>query len=333
MERQLFPFVTQESLDWPIYRTHWNGFEIDADLTNGMEFQKFQSELNSSPNKKFDIIRCHVPGREHTNYTMDQWKHLTLPRYFTTSTWLFHCIYKLFQCIAWYGSEKLQINNWCVDLNNAWKTCELNKPRFVRIEMFMIEKRQCTLNNPSACGFFVKAYYFIDFYGIQSQCVAHRLAAEKDILYVARDNINIIVCCICVIAILEAQYSKPQNPHTHTQWFWIWWRRWQRWLYLSGDGISVAVGLHGFSLFKGDENGTVVFDFTCTYIWLHDAIYIVMWLFAIGLGNGVRFGAVCYCMQNVESLDFITYLDAFAYFIAILAYNHPAQAHTCRMQY
>lgn len=25
---------------------------------------------------------CHVPGREHTNYTLEQWKHLTLPRYF-----------------------------------------------------------------------------------------------------------------------------------------------------------------------------------------------------------------------------------------------------------
>lgn len=23
---------------------------------------------------------CHVPGREHTNYTLEQWKNLTLPR-------------------------------------------------------------------------------------------------------------------------------------------------------------------------------------------------------------------------------------------------------------
>lgn len=27
---------------------------------------------------------CHVPGREHTNYTLEQWKHLTLPRYVST---------------------------------------------------------------------------------------------------------------------------------------------------------------------------------------------------------------------------------------------------------
>lgn len=24
---------------------------------------------------------CYVPGREHTNYTLHQWKHLTIPRY------------------------------------------------------------------------------------------------------------------------------------------------------------------------------------------------------------------------------------------------------------
>lgn len=24
---------------------------------------------------------CFVPGREHTNYTMDQWKTITIPRY------------------------------------------------------------------------------------------------------------------------------------------------------------------------------------------------------------------------------------------------------------
>lgn len=24
---------------------------------------------------------CHVPGREHTNYSIEQWKHLTLPRF------------------------------------------------------------------------------------------------------------------------------------------------------------------------------------------------------------------------------------------------------------
>lgn len=24
---------------------------------------------------------CHVPGREFTNFTLDEWKHITLPRY------------------------------------------------------------------------------------------------------------------------------------------------------------------------------------------------------------------------------------------------------------
>lgn len=48
---------------------------------------------------------CSVDGRQHTNYTLDQWKHLTLPRYFAVG---FKCGTYKHYARCYFDEEKFQ---------------------------------------------------------------------------------------------------------------------------------------------------------------------------------------------------------------------------------
>lgn len=52
-------------------------FNVGMVIFGGMSFMNMILALNVPQHW------CHVPGREHTNYTLEQWKELTLPRFGT----------------------------------------------------------------------------------------------------------------------------------------------------------------------------------------------------------------------------------------------------------